>query len=369
MSEPERREVVVFVAVGRVEGRAHRRAPCAPVRVRDRVREARRVVARPAAEPEARLARVVVPGGNRADRDDRGKPVGARRGGGVGQRPVVGLADHPRLAVVPARQDGVPVLVVRGPTAVEPVDREHGAAVVGCAAGDGAAGGEPGADHVQQHHRVPTRDEVVVVEQRPAIVEPVAVDIGDALALVPTAQRGVIRARVHDHRGLQAGRACGGPDDVQGDLVGYAVEVAVEVRGDPQPLADRVRVPEGGLRHAARDDRRCLRLRNTRRHDRHREHRRGRSHETPEPAWLHVSPSMKRQNDLLFVSNLAGQFRLPDGQSIAAGCATVCPPAPVAQWIEQRFPKPRAQVRFLPGALPLPSRAGGRVASSRCDAC
>src|SRR5690348_11546702 len=27
--------------------------------------------------------------------------------------------------------------------------------------------------------------------------------------------------------------------------------------------------------------------------------------------------------------------------------------APVAQWIEQRFPKPRAQVRFLPGALTL----------------
>ena len=27
--------------------------------------------------------------------------------------------------------------------------------------------------------------------------------------------------------------------------------------------------------------------------------------------------------------------------------------APVAQWIEQRFPKPRAQVRFLPGALHL----------------
>src|SRR5919198_989767 len=26
--------------------------------------------------------------------------------------------------------------------------------------------------------------------------------------------------------------------------------------------------------------------------------------------------------------------------------------APVAQWIEQRFPKPRAQVRFLPGAPP-----------------
>src|SRR3954447_4510993 len=27
------------------------------------------------------------------------------------------------------------------------------------------------------------------------------------------------------------------------------------------------------------------------------------------------------------------------------------PLAPVAQWIEQRFPKPRAQVRFLSGAL------------------
>src|SRR5919197_1309705 len=26
-------------------------------------------------------------------------------------------------------------------------------------------------------------------------------------------------------------------------------------------------------------------------------------------------------------------------------------PALVAQWIEQRFPKPRAEVRFLPGAL------------------
>jgi hypothetical protein len=29
-------------------------------------------------------------------------------------------------------------------------------------------------------------------------------------------------------------------------------------------------------------------------------------------------------------------------------------PAPVAQWIEQRFPKPRALVRFRPGALSIP---------------
>ena len=31
--------------------------------------------------------------------------------------------------------------------------------------------------------------------------------------------------------------------------------------------------------------------------------------------------------------------------------STLARPAPVAQWIEQRFPKPRAQVRFLSGAL------------------
>ena len=38
------------------------------------------------------------------------------------------------------------------------------------------------------------------------------------------------------------------------------------------------------------------------------------------------------------------------------------PRAPVAQWREQRFPKPRAQVRFLPGANPLFKR---RRASAR----
>jgi hypothetical protein len=31
--------------------------------------------------------------------------------------------------------------------------------------------------------------------------------------------------------------------------------------------------------------------------------------------------------------------------------------APVAQWIEQWFPKPRAHVRFVPGAFPS-GRAG-----------
>src|ERR1700694_2305174 len=32
---------------------------------------------------------------------------------------------------------------------------------------------------------------------------------------------------------------------------------------------------------------------------------------------------------------------------------TVKPNAPVAQWIEQRFPKPRALVQFRPGALTI----------------
>jgi hypothetical protein len=41
--------------------------------------------------------------------------------------------------------------------------------------------------------------------------------------------------------------------------------------------------------------------------------------------------------------------------------------APVAQWIEQRFPKPRAQVRFLPGALsdkPLATAIQGKMSLS-----
>src|SRR5215210_8561410 len=42
-----------------------------------------------------------------------------------------------------------------------------------------------------------------------------------------------------------------------------------------------------------------------------------------------------------------------------AGTGTPCSrtlSAPVAQWIEQRFPKPRAQVRFRPGASPVAKR-------------
>jgi hypothetical protein len=45
-----------------------------------------------------------------------------------------------------------------------------------------------------------------------------------------------------------------------------------------------------------------------------------------------------------------------------------CGRAPVAQWIEQRFPKPRALVRFRPGALTSPFRSGiAPVASSGAE--
>src|SRR4029079_2051699 len=37
-------------------------------------------------------------------------------------------------------------------------------------------------------------------------------------------------------------------------------------------------------------------------------------------------------------------------QAIGCRAGAQCPAAPVAQWIEQRFPKPRAHVRFMPGA-------------------
>jgi hypothetical protein len=41
------------------------------------------------------------------------------------------------------------------------------------------------------------------------------------------------------------------------------------------------------------------------------------------------------------------------------GLALLCGPGPVAQWIEQRFPKPRALVRFRSGVLPQPASEAG----------
>ena len=50
------------------------------------------------------------------------------------------------------------------------------------------------------------------------------------------------------------------------------------------------------------------------------------------------------------VGDLAQWVECSDTRSGINTCKSAIS-APVAQWIEQRFPKPRAQVRFLPGAL------------------
>jgi hypothetical protein len=47
---------------------------------------------------------------------------------------------------------------------------------------------------------------------------------------------------------------------------------------------------------------------------------------------------------------------LGPGEGIGARRGYTDRRAPVAQWIEQRFPKPRAQVRLLPGVSPLSMR-------------
>ena len=43
--------------------------------------------------------------------------------------------------------------------------------------------------------------------------------------------------------------------------------------------------------------------------------------------------------------------RMSQERTMSVYGAIVIRTAPVAQWIEQRFPKPRAHVRFMPGAL------------------
>ena len=50
-------------------------------------------------------------------------------------------------------------------------------------------------------------------------------------------------------------------------------------------------------------------------------------------------------------SQVKRRERRPTGCSAGAGWRYPAARAPVAQWIEQRFPKPRALVRFRPGAL------------------
>jgi hypothetical protein len=239
----------------------HRRAQ-AGVRVEpgDATRQAARVIVVVA---DACGARVVVPSGDRADRDDRLEALDAGGGDAVGERAVIGLADHGRRAVVPVGGAG------RGPVhcgvardaAVEPVDDGLEAGDVSRAAVPHAARGERGAERVRGDERVPARDEVVVVEQREAIQRAVLVG-DDPLALVATPVGGVVRTRVDDRRDLDRRPGLLGTHDVDRDPVDDAVAVCVGVRDrDEDPLAHRLRVVEDRRGLAVSADRHHRRLR------------------------------------------------------------------------------------------------------------
>ena len=174
--EPELVDVAVLVAVGVVHHRARVGAQVAAIRVGDL--RLQRVAGVVVVVPDAARAGVLVPLRDRRDRHDRGQALDAGGGDAVGERAVVGLADHRRLAVVPRRGDRVAVLVEAGPAAVEPVDHGLHALDVARAAVHRAAGRVAGAVHLRVDEGVAARDEVVVVEQRPAVVEAVAVDVG-----------------------------------------------------------------------------------------------------------------------------------------------------------------------------------------------
>ena len=147
---------------------------------------------------DAAGARVQVPGGDRRDRHDRLQALDARGGDAVGERAVVGLADHRARAVVPVGDDlgrGQRRGLVGLHAAVEPVDdRLLAGDVAGAAVHRAAVLGVARAVHLAEHVRVAARDEVVVQEQRPAVVEVVVVPVGHALGLVAAADRRVVRA-------------------------------------------------------------------------------------------------------------------------------------------------------------------------------
>ena len=168
----------------------------------------------------------------------------AAGGDRVGQRAVVGLADQAGLAVVPRRDDRGAVLVDAADAAVEPVDHDLRAEVVGDVVDGRAARRVVGPDHVHQDHGVAARDEPVVVEQRPQVEQAVAVEVALELGLVAAPERRVVRARVHDHRRLEALVGGLGALDVDRDDVLDPVLVGVIRRFDEDPLADRVGVAE-----------------------------------------------------------------------------------------------------------------------------
>ncbi len=157
-------------------------------------------------------------------------------------RAVPGLADHADLAGGPVRDRGGSVGVVRGRTAVEPVDDRLGAGHLLGTAEVFAACGTVGAGQVDADESVAARHEIVVVIKRHRIDDAVAVVVFH-LSFVATAATGVIRRRFHDHRHLQPGlRRLGRSYDIDGHPVRTAVAVVVQTGVDPDAFADRVGV-------------------------------------------------------------------------------------------------------------------------------
>ncbi len=299
----------------------------AAIRVRDRVREERRIAV--AARDDAVRARVVVPGRDRRDRDDRRQALDAGRGRAVRERPVVRLPDHPGLAVVPGGDDLVAVLVVALPPTVQPVDADDGAQVVRRAARDGTARRVARADHVEQDDGVAARHEVVVVEERPAVEQAVAVLVLLELGLVAAAECRVVGARVHDDGRLEAEAGRGRPHDVEGDPILRAVQIGVEVRLHPDAFADCVGIAEHRLRDPVLDDDSRVGRRGCcgRRGYEHTEHRRSSRREprcstSPHPTLLFDPLAAARPDG-------AGQARAENNQR-----------PPRVRWCRSRFRQP-----------------------------
>src|SRR3954447_25396952 len=89
---------------------------------------------------------------------------------------------------------------------------------------------------------------------------------------------------------------------------------------------------------------------------------------TSSPTYVYPRPAVLHTPAPIFTSGSALGLERSRWQLVTVvprldrATRSVEPRAPVAQWIEQRFPKPRAQVRFLSGAL-LRTRANRRDSS------
>ena len=269
----------------------------------DDPRQAAGVVER---EREALGPVVVVPGADGGDRHDRLQSFDTRCRDRVGQRPVVGLPDHPDVAVCPGGDHGIAVAVDRRGPAVQPFDdRLDGIDVRGRALVR-ATRGTRRPRHVDLDHGVAPRLEEVVVEE--GKLERIAVCVVRLrLALVATAAAEVVGAGVHDHRHRGHALQLPGPDDVGGDEVPLPVSISVRAP-HPDRLADGVRVRIHRLRLTATQDERGCWDRSRPRGDSRRGaadgpaggengDRQGQRDDHSNQCWSHIGSSFRRRAD------------------------------------------------------------------------